>query len=309
MSLLDRSIEEAPLSMPSHTLRGGLAPGEPGVLDVIFEGRAVRVSSWRCPVLAREWSEERVQSADAVAFPRDVPFAIHAEGESIVADRNVVLFHSAGVSYRTSHPFGTGDRGLLLRFARPAPFTLRNAERRSWALRSPRAHLLQEILFRRGEDSDRRTVESLALRLLSEARRLADTAPAPPSGRRREAAVQATRRRLASDLRAKLGLAALAAQARYSPFHLARTFRQATGVTLRRYRLRARLFAALPRVLEDRSDLMQIGLDLGFSSHSHLTSAFHAEFGMSPSSLRRLVREEELGFVASRLGFGPARFE
>lgn len=281
-------------------------PAEENVLEVLFEGPSVRLAAWRCPVREREWSDERIQSVDSVAFPRDVPFAIHSEGESVVADRSAVLLHSAGVPYRTSHPFGTGDRGLVLTplagsvadrgFRGPAV----SGARPLHVLRSPRAQLLQEVLFRRATPDEPEAVEELSRQLLAETSRCARGALGPRS-RRLKTAVERVRARLGRDLKTKVRLAELAGEVGYSPFHVARVFRRITGVSIRRYRLRARLFAALPRILERRSDIMEIALDLGFSSHSHLTAAFRDEFGLSPSDLRLLVREESLGAIAARL--------
>jgi len=41
--------------------------------------------------------------------------------------------------------------------------------------------------------------------------------------------------------------------------------------------------AALEHRLEHGADLTEAALDAGFSSHSHFTAAFTAEFGVPPS--------------------------
>jgi AraC family transcriptional regulator len=93
-------------------------------------------------------------------------------------------------------------------------------------------------------------------------------------------------------------------------FHLARVFKARTGFSLHAYRTQLRLRAALERVaprhgagpaLRLRSgqaprrgsghggrdvDLIDIALDLGFSSHSHFTEAFRRNFGTTPSAVR-----------------------
>ena len=40
-------------------------------------------------------------------------------------------------------------------------------------------------------------------------------------------------------------------------------------------------------LLGDCDDLTTLGLDLGFSSHSHFTSAFTQAYGRSPSEFRQ----------------------
>ena len=263
------------------------------VLEPVFECASIRLAAWNCRTREPEWSEERVHTFDGIAFPRDVPFAIWSQGRIAVADPGVVLLHSADVRYRTRHPFGGGDRGVVViprRRGRDAFSAWRTASGEGFRTvpRSSRAHLLQEVLVRRADVDDPDDVEGLSALLLEEVFRTIPGAPlSAPSLRN---AVEAARVRLAQDLERKVALAQLAETSGYSPFHLARGFRQATGAAPRRYRIRARLFAALPRVLDRESDLMAIAVELGFSSHSHLTAAFRAEFGLSPSAARRLAQ-------------------
>ena len=267
------------------------------VLESVFETPAVRLAAWRCATRNPGWSEERVHTFDGIAFPRDVPFTIQWGAGAAVADPGVVLLHSAGIPYRTRHPFGVGDRGVVLIPRReigiraaPEEGSISGGAGCRVVPRSPRVHLLQEILFLRAAGDDPAAVEELSALLAAEVLRAASGPPRPAS-RRLAAAVEQVRLRLGRDFDRKLSLAEIAAGSRYSPFHLARGFRLLTGATLRRYRIRARLFAALPRILEHGSDLMNVAVETGFSSHSHLTAAFREEFGLSPSAARRLARQ------------------
>jgi AraC-like DNA-binding protein len=63
-------------------------------------------------------------------------------------------------------------------------------------------------------------------------------------------------------------------------------FERVTGATIHRYLTRLRLRVALARIADGESNLTALALDLGFSSHSHLTSTFAREFGAPPSRLR-----------------------
>jgi transcriptional regulator GlxA family with amidase domain len=55
----------------------------------------------------------------------------------------------------------------------------------------------------------------------------------------------------------------------------------------------ARLTAALDDVLDTSRDLATVGVDFGFSSHSHFTAAFRKIFGTTPSLLRRSANRRD----------------
>ena len=91
---------------------------------------------------------------------------------------------------------------------------------------------------------------------------------------------------LASDLARRWTLAEIAAEVRGSPVYLTQVFQQVEGVPLYRYQLRLRLARALD-LLARYDDLSALGLDLGFSSHSHFSAAFRAVYGRTPSEFRQ----------------------
>lgn len=72
-----------------------------------------------------------------------------------------------------------------------------------------------------------------------------------------------------------------------SLFHLARSFRKHTGLSLHGYRQRLRLAAALQRLEEGERDLAALAHELGYSSQSHLGAAFVRELGVTPAQARR----------------------
>jgi AraC family transcriptional regulator len=102
--------------------------------------------------------------------------------------------------------------------------------------------------------------------------------------------------RLAEDIR----LADLAIDSGLSECYLARTFRAATGTTLHAALVERRL-ARARSLIEAASrrgayaSLAEVAAATGFSSHSHMTTAFRRVFGITPSEWVR----------ASTSGFGP----
>ncbi|MEO8024151.1 helix-turn-helix transcriptional regulator [Polaromonas sp.] len=72
-----------------------------------------------------------------------------------------------------------------------------------------------------------------------------------------------------------------------SLFHLARSFRKHTGLSLHGYRQRLRLAAALQQLEEGERDIAALAHELGYSSQSHMGAAFVRELGVTPAQARR----------------------
>ena len=87
-----------------------------------------------------------------------------------------------------------------------------------------------------------------------------------------------------------LSLQVLANESGYSRVHFVRMFRAATGHSPHNYLLNLRLERAR-ELLKNRSlSLIDIALDCGFSSHSHMSRLFHKSVGVTPSTYRRSLR-------------------
>lgn len=110
------------------------------------------------------------------------------------------------------------------------------------------------------------------------------------AGRSRQLA-QAAVLALHRDLSINRSIDELAEELGCSPYHLMHAFRAEMGDTLRGYRLRARLGAALHRLADGPDDLTTLANELGFASHSHLTDTFTRELGIAPSRLRAQLQD------------------
>ncbi len=95
------------------------------------------------------------------------------------------------------------------------------------------------------------------------------------------------RARLSEDL----SLDELAAEAKLSPFHFARMFRQSLGVPPRVYLTRLRLDKACKLLEQTDLPITQIALEVGYSSNQVLARVFLKHMHMSPSDYRRAVRD------------------
>jgi AraC family transcriptional regulator len=87
-----------------------------------------------------------------------------------------------------------------------------------------------------------------------------------------------------------LSLQALANESGYSRVHFVRMFKAATGSSPHNYLLNLKL-ERVRELLKDRSmSLIDIALDCGFSSHSHMSRLFHKFVAVTPSAYRRSLR-------------------
>jgi AraC family transcriptional regulator len=84
-----------------------------------------------------------------------------------------------------------------------------------------------------------------------------------------------------------LPLAALAARAGLSPFHLHRLFVAVAGETPKQYTLRLRVARAAVLLLTTDQAVLDIALSCGFQSHEAFTRAFRKQFSMAPRSYRQ----------------------
>lgn len=86
----------------------------------------------------------------------------------------------------------------------------------------------------------------------------------------------------------------IADQMAVTPYHLARAFAEATGHPVMRYVWRRRLTLAAQALAYGRENILTIALDAGYASPEAFTRAFRAEFGLTPSALRRRGHIETL---------------
>jgi AraC family transcriptional regulator len=87
-----------------------------------------------------------------------------------------------------------------------------------------------------------------------------------------------------------LSLQSLANESGYSRVHFVRMFKAATGYSPHNYLLNLKLERVRELLKNPLMSLIDIALDCGFSSHSHMSRAFHKFVGVTPSAYRRGLR-------------------
>jgi AraC family transcriptional regulator len=263
-----------------------------------FRGSLVAVDEYRCLHDGTGLREERWHAGPVLNLCLSGASIAYTGGRQRVVDPTRVSFQPAEVPYRTMHPWGTRCHGLNLvlnpEFADAATGG-RSAQLHALVLSTDHQLRLRQLLSRldRGQDDDALRTEEELVGLVASILTPPESSSSNASAHRADTddrhqrCVFATCALLNERYREPLDLATIARLAATTPAHLTRVFRSSTGMPVHRYRTRLRLLAALDAVWAGHQDLTALALDLGFASHSHLTSLFRREFGAPPATLRR----------------------
>jgi AraC family transcriptional regulator len=281
------------------------------VIDrVIFESSSVRVGAFRCPTDDPSFPDSGPIREHCFVFPRTPVVIQHKDERPFAADATLVTLYNRGQQYRRERVSPDGDRcdwyaisDEVLRDALAdrdpgAADDGRRPIRFRFARSSANTYLAQRQLFTRvsqAAPADPLYVEETVYGLLDRVieRAYADAASGRNAvvGRRSAAemlahsACELLGRRYAESLT----LTQMADALDTSPFHLCRLFRRATGLTLHEYRNQLRLRSTLDALENPLTDLSQLALAAGYSSHSHFTASFRRAFGVTPSTARKRI--------------------
>jgi len=262
-----------------------LDTGTAQIRDVVCHGECRHKSASECA------------GATHLVFPYRGVYVRHVGRSDAVAEANQVLFFNQGEEYSVSHPVEGGDASLSIAIAEPLLQELAPKDqvqggavlafRRPRLRVDPRTQVLVALLrhsLRRGAAE---TLEAEALTLTLARRALGErTAHAAGASQGRQKLVDRAKLIFSSDLARRWTLAEIADEVGVSPVYLTQVFQQVEAVPLYRYQLRLRLARALD-LLGQYDDLTTLGMDLGFSSHSHFTASFRQAYGRTPAEFQR----------------------
>lgn len=279
-----------------------LLPGE----RHLFRGNLVRVGEFDCvgghpsfPVT------EPVQNNLFVLATKPVWFRRNTRGFHYVGPGGILLHPSGSTIERRCE---TSSHDLSYWFAiKPDVYSeitaAHNIEHRlptSPLCPSPAMQLELGLLLRRIREGSATTldVEANVIALLDSICGASGVAGQSSGAARGRAGTRARARRQAdvaksfvdANLASGLDVSAVASEVGVSAFHLCRLFKAVNGITLHEYRIRQRLAFVVHRLVDRaRLNLLDLALDAGFSSHSHLTRTFKNRLGIAPSIARDLA--------------------
>ena len=263
----------------------------------LMKSETVAIRETYCRGSCRHQSAEECTTTTQLVFPYRGVYVRHVGNDQAVAEANQVLFFNANEGYRIGHPVAGGDASLTVvikesQLSELAPRAIlrggaKLAFRRQRLRIDARAQALVALLRHSLRHGIAETLEAESLALTLVHRALGPrTSHAAGASFGRQRLVDRVKLVLAGDLARRWTLAEIAAEMRCSPVYLTQVFQQVEGLPLYRYQLRLRLARALD-LLAQYDDLTSLGLDLGFSSHSHFSAAFRAAYGRSPSEFRQ----------------------
>jgi AraC-like DNA-binding protein len=261
------------------------------------------IGEWACPGERRPWARE-VSHHAAIEILRQGVHLRELGRDRAVVEPTLAVLHPAGDEFRMASPTARPQRSTIV-YLSPwsAPLQWQQTKNSlpcggelagELGLRAPRAHRLDPAAAlahaRLVAARDPSALHEAAIELV---RRLAPAPqPVPPARASWRRLAEVMQHEIALRHRERLTLDAIANAVGASPFHASRVFRAVTGDTVHRHLVRVRLRVALLALAGD-GDLAAIAVAAGFSSHSHFTSAFRAEFGVSPSAVRSLVSVDD----------------
>ena len=264
---------------------------------VLFDSPLLRITGIECRHPRGGCGCERGDERTHLALLRRGGFGYHLRGAVYVGDPATALLYRAGDSYRVSHPFDGGDACTCFELAPEHEEELFGRRLRDAA---DAARMVSPA-----EQYQHRALHAALVR--AQADRLATEEAAASlchgilhRGALPAATLSVSARRLAGHAREALlaqpaddaSLGTLATRVGCSPFHLARVFRRAYGLSLTDYRTRLRLALALEHLAAGADDLAALACELGFSHHSHFGAAFRRHVGLTPAAARARLRPD-----------------
>jgi AraC-like DNA-binding protein len=240
-----------------------------------------------CGAIPPGQSDEEIESHFTLVFPLTGVFAVNTEGTRTSATPAKAVLFNKGQVRQIHHPDGGHDQSayISMKSALAEPYLDRSGRFRVEAGPTTPGidfwlrNLIAKAIAGRLDalEADEFTVKALAE--LMEDRRGQPT-------RGRSDIVLDAEEYLSVNFRDHCDLSTIARNVGASTHHLSRIFKQVTGETLSRRRMRLRLGAVFSEVLDGADDLSRVAVESGFYDHSHMKNSFRSYFGVTPKDAR-----------------------
>ena len=281
--------------------------------DLHFKSDQVKIGTFYCPVHHPIFAYAGEMDGYNIVFPRTMVKIVQEGRAPVVADPNVVMFYNKGQAYQRGKVSEQGDLCDWFEFDHtavldavrtcdpqvdrhyPEPFCFTHG------LSGSSIYLQQRRLIhylRQTNAPDPLFVEEVAFAILQQAlatvykseRVLSSSQSHHPH----HDLVHEVKTFLAARFKETVTLQDIATAVYTSPYHLSRIFRKYTGLTIHNYLNQLRLRASLGYLAQTDVQLTDLGLELGYSSHSHFTQAFRRTFGTAPSDFRATASSKRI---------------
>jgi AraC family transcriptional regulator len=291
----------------------------------LYSSPILAISDYRCDEDNHATGSEEQSDSNSIVLMRRGAFSKHVGRKKVTADVNQAVFFSKDSVYRVSHPADCGDRGTTFTLAprilndivreldptvdehpdQPFEFVTGPCDASLfWRHRE----LIQRLERVSEEPLEHLWADVTALQLVADVLDSAFESQDRPMRSQRISTnadhaekAEAGKAFLASQMSEQVMLNEIAREVGASAFNFARIFQQQTGLPVHRYLTLLRLRGSLERLSDGEDDLTDLALSLGFSSHSHFTSVFKREFGMTPSEIRTKLKGNILREMSKNL--------
>lgn len=270
--------------------------------------------SWS--VESRNRGDEKCSHTTQISFPYRGAHVQQIGAKQYVADPNHMVMIEKNEPYRLSDST-VGKHAMLTMAINPEALStvlpseysasLQQPGRDRWGVRTdPHTQLmavqLRQRLIRRSIGKQEGEIATLHLVRRALKQSIASAGPAS-KGRPAELADQ-VKMHLSVDPWRRWRLAEMAEKVCVTKEYLTDTFHRVEGVPFYRYHLRLRLAFALT-MLTNCDDLTTLAIELGFSSHSHFSSAFKKMFGQTPSAFKKSITDPQGALIGDDEALTP----
>ncbi len=267
-------------------------------LTTLYQTDQLTVTDYDCDHSPGGRNVEEASDKDELVFVLNGIYQKQSSDGSAILDPSQIAVFRKGQPFCITHPVEGGDRSIIVEFD-PADLcvaldtepgangTVLHQLPATIVVTAPLILLLGQLCHGvRQAARDAFRIEETAYALLE---RVSDNVSrmrqSPPAVRVQKPCALDVAAVVSSRFREKLSISGIAQMLEVSPFHLCRSFHTATGMTIHRYITILRMSEAVHRLWNYRSNLTELALDLGYSSHSHFSSTFRHFFGITPSQL------------------------